>query len=64
MKMIGVGCLVAVVLMVWAWRVLKWAWFVPKKLEKKLREQGFKGNSYRLLVGDVKECHFSTRSHV
>ncbi|KAM7472526.1 hypothetical protein LguiA_010709 [Lonicera macranthoides] len=41
--------------MVWAWRVLKWAWFVPKKLEKKLREQGFKGNSYRLLVGDVKE---------
>ncbi|CAI9089121.1 OLC1v1023630C2 [Oldenlandia corymbosa var. corymbosa] len=38
----------------WSW-VLNWAWFGPKKLEKKLREQGFRGNSYKLLQGDFKE---------
>lgn len=39
----------------WAWRMLNWLWLKPKKLEKLLREQGFKGNSYRLLVGDVRD---------
>nr|QWX38538.1 secologanin synthase 3 [Ophiorrhiza pumila] len=38
-----------------AWRVLDWALFAPKRLEKRLRQQGFKGNPYRFLVGDVKE---------
>ncbi|KAL3502754.1 hypothetical protein ACH5RR_037203 [Cinchona calisaya] len=37
------------------WRVLDWAWFTPKRLEKRLRQQGFKGNPYRLFVGDVKD---------
>ncbi|KAK3003291.1 hypothetical protein RJ639_020010 [Escallonia herrerae] len=53
-KTIAVSCLV-VLLLWWAWRVLNWAWFKPKKLEKRLRQQGFKGNSYRFLVGDVKD---------
>nr|WHM27863.1 SLS2 [Gentiana crassicaulis] len=39
----------------WVWRILDWAWFTPKKIEKHLREQGFNGNPYRLLVGDVNE---------
>ncbi|WJX67964.1 hypothetical protein P8452_52381 [Trifolium repens] len=39
----------------WAWRILNWVWFKPKKLEKLLREQGLKGNSYRFLVGDIKD---------
>ncbi|KAK9937709.1 hypothetical protein M0R45_014481 [Rubus argutus] len=39
----------------WAWSVLDWVWFKPKKLEICLREQGFKGNSYRFLYGDMKE---------
>ncbi|KAM7472525.1 hypothetical protein LguiA_010708 [Lonicera macranthoides] len=52
-KTIGVSILFGILL--WAWRVLNWAWFTPKKLEKKLRDQGFKGNPYRFLVGDVKE---------
>ncbi|KAK9937703.1 hypothetical protein M0R45_014475 [Rubus argutus] len=39
----------------WAWSVLDWVWLKPKKLERCLREQGLKGNSYRLLYGDMKE---------
>ncbi|XP_039686603.1 cytochrome P450 72A68-like isoform X5 [Medicago truncatula] len=38
-----------------AWRILNWLWLKPKKLEKFLREQGLKGNSYRLLVGDMND---------
>ena len=41
--------------LIWAWRILNWIWLKPKKLEKLLREQGLKGNSYRLLVGDIKD---------
>ncbi|GAU46597.1 hypothetical protein TSUD_99470 [Trifolium subterraneum] len=44
-----------ILVLTWAWRILNWLWFKPKKLEKLLREQGLKGNSYRLLVGDVKD---------
>ncbi|XP_019193427.1 PREDICTED: cytochrome P450 CYP72A219-like isoform X3 [Ipomoea nil] len=39
----------------WAWKTLSWLWFEPKKLEKRLRQQGFNGNSYRLPFGDLKE---------
>ena len=35
-----------------AWKI--W-WMTPKKLEKHLREQGFSGNSYKLIFGDQKE---------
>ncbi|XP_024632155.1 cytochrome P450 72A68-like isoform X1 [Medicago truncatula] len=41
--------------LIWAWRILNWLWLKPKKLEKLLREQGLKGNSYRLLVGDMND---------
>ncbi|KAF3644968.1 Cytochrome [Capsicum annuum] len=43
------------VLLVCLWRVLNWVWFRPKKWEKLLRQQGMKGNSYRILYGDTKE---------
>ncbi|XP_027127468.1 cytochrome P450 CYP72A219-like [Coffea arabica] len=42
-------------ILVVAWRVLNWVWLRPKKLEKRLKEQGLKGNPYRLLYGDFKE---------
>ncbi|CAJ2659452.1 unnamed protein product [Trifolium pratense] len=40
-----------------AWRILNWVWLKPKKLEKLLREQGLKGDSYKpmnLLKGLLK----------
>ncbi|KAK9937708.1 hypothetical protein M0R45_014480 [Rubus argutus] len=43
------------ILVRWAWRALDWVWFKPKRLERCLRVQGLKGNSYRLLYGDMKE---------
>ncbi|CAL5406034.1 unnamed protein product [Camellia sinensis] len=44
-----------VTLLTWAWKVVKWVWLRPKQLGKWLREQGFKGNPYKLLFGDTKE---------
>jgi hypothetical protein len=37
------------------WRILNWVWLRPKYLERRLREQGFSGNSYRLFFGDLKD---------
>lgn len=53
-----VGLIVAGILL---WRILKWAWFRPRDLEKRLRQQGFRGNSYRLLFGDSKEMSIMTK---
>ncbi|XAR48752.1 Secologanin synthase [Bertholletia excelsa] len=48
---IGIGIVVI-------WRMLHWVWLRPKKLERLLRAQGFRGNSYggrRLLFGDMRD---------
>ncbi|XP_028072222.1 cytochrome P450 CYP72A219-like isoform X1 [Camellia sinensis] len=50
-----VGSVALVSLLTCAWRVVKWVWWRPKQIEKRLREQGFKGNPYKLLYGDMKE---------
>ncbi|KAM2403317.1 hypothetical protein ACFX1X_031089 [Malus domestica] len=47
--------LVGIIVTAWAWRVVNWLWLRPKKLERYLRQQGLAGNSYRFLVGDLKE---------
>ncbi|GKF09280.1 hypothetical protein Tco_0043504, partial [Tanacetum coccineum] len=44
-----------VVLMRWGWELLNWAWLKPRKLENWLRNEGYKGNSYKLVTGDLKE---------
>ncbi|XP_052175610.1 cytochrome P450 CYP72A219-like [Diospyros lotus] len=52
------GCValsLAAVFLVLAWTVFNWLWLRPKRLERHLRTQGFSGNSYRLLFGDIKE---------
>lgn len=36
-------------------RVVNWLWLRPKRLERFLRKQNLKGNSYRLGFGDFKE---------
>lgn len=43
------------VLFALSWRILNWIWLKPKQLEKLLREQGFSGNPYRVLFGDMKD---------
>ncbi|XP_043688313.1 cytochrome P450 CYP72A219-like [Telopea speciosissima] len=37
------------------WRVLRWGWWRPKKLEKYLMEQGIKGPPYKFLYGNLQE---------
>ena len=44
-----------VIALIGVWKVLNWLWLRPKGLDRKLREQGFQGNSYRILFGDIKE---------
>ncbi|XP_023536195.1 cytochrome P450 CYP72A219-like [Cucurbita pepo subsp. pepo] len=36
-------------------KLLNWIWLRPRRLEKFLRQQGFAGNSYRILYGDLKD---------
>ncbi|KAK1416131.1 hypothetical protein QVD17_31919 [Tagetes erecta] len=43
------------VMMRWGWKLLNWSWFTPKKLEKWLKNEGYKGNSYKFLMGDMIE---------
>ncbi|KAE9457963.1 hypothetical protein C3L33_10131, partial [Rhododendron williamsianum] len=38
-----------------AWKAVNWVWLRPKQLERCLRDQGFKGNTYRFLYGDSKD---------
>lgn len=45
----------ALLLVSFSWRLLNWLWLKPKHLEMQLRKQGFSGNRYRLLYGDMKE---------
>ncbi|KAG9146413.1 hypothetical protein Leryth_020137 [Lithospermum erythrorhizon] len=52
-SIVAVCC--AILFISYAWRILNWAWLKPKKLEKLLKEQGFRGNSYKLLIGDLRD---------
>ncbi|KAI3736017.1 hypothetical protein L6452_15548 [Arctium lappa] len=46
-------CGVAMAMLV-PWKMLEFAWFKPKRLEKHLRQQGLHGTSYKPLFGDTK----------
>ncbi|XP_051152170.1 cytochrome P450 CYP72A219-like [Andrographis paniculata] len=46
---------VAAVCCYYAWKVFNFVWLRPKRLEKRLRKMGFKGNPYRLFFGDLKD---------
>ncbi|KAH6780685.1 cytochrome P450 [Perilla frutescens var. hirtella] len=50
-----------VVSLIYFGKMLNWVWIRPKKLEKQLRQQGFKGNPYRLFYGDFKEISLITK---
>ncbi|KAJ4977233.1 hypothetical protein NE237_002339 [Protea cynaroides] len=53
-SMIWVLCILIVW---WGWKVLKWIWWKPKKLERLLKEQGIRITPYNLLMGDLKEIY-------
>ncbi|XP_071730081.1 cytochrome P450 CYP72A219-like [Rutidosis leptorrhynchoides] len=46
---------VMVVMGIWVRKLIIWAWLKPKKLEKWLKKEGYKGNSYKPVIGDLKE---------
>uniref|UniRef100_A0A0D3DWW4 Uncharacterized protein n=1 Tax=Brassica oleracea var. oleracea TaxID=109376 RepID=A0A0D3DWW4_BRAOL len=45
----------SILILNWVWRAVNWVWLRPKRLEKYLKKQGFSGNSYRILMGDMRE---------
>ncbi|KAI9083489.1 hypothetical protein K1719_034431 [Acacia pycnantha] len=49
------GIIMTVMILIVIARVVNWVWVKPKRLERFLRRQNLKGNSYRLGFGDVKE---------
>ncbi|KAH9623858.1 hypothetical protein KSS87_006444 [Heliosperma pusillum] len=50
---IKISCLAFITILVI--KLLNAVWFKPMRLENKLREQGFQGNPYKLVFGDIKE---------
>ncbi|KAF1885367.1 hypothetical protein Lal_00029256 [Lupinus albus] len=52
---IGVSGVIGAVVIWWLWKALNWVWVRPKRIEKCLKQQGLKGNSYRPLVGDIRD---------
>ncbi|XP_019165162.1 PREDICTED: cytochrome P450 CYP72A219-like [Ipomoea nil] len=50
-----IGFSIAIVFLVCLWRMLNWAWFRPRKLQKILRQQGLKGTDYKFIFGDLKK---------
>ncbi|KAK0597235.1 hypothetical protein LWI29_023237 [Acer saccharum] len=51
----GLGTAIVIVIAWILMMVVEWVWLKPKKVEKWLRQQGFSGNSYRFLHGDMKD---------
>ncbi|XP_047950511.1 cytochrome P450 72A397-like [Salvia hispanica] len=45
----------ALTALIYTWKLLNWAYLTPKRLGEALTRQGFKGNSYKLVYGDLKE---------
>ncbi|XP_059286609.1 cytochrome P450 CYP72A219-like isoform X1 [Lycium ferocissimum] len=54
---VAVSLVVVLVILRWVWKFLNWVWIHPKNLEKRLKMEGFKGSSYKLLLGDMKEIN-------
>ncbi|KAI4326005.1 hypothetical protein MLD38_031363 [Melastoma candidum] len=50
-----VAAAVSVLTVTCLWMTAEWVWLKPKRAERLLRRQGFVGNPYRLLSGDLKE---------
>nr|XP_043631442.1 cytochrome P450 CYP72A219-like [Erigeron canadensis] len=51
----------AIAILVCIWKLVNTLWVTPRKLEKHLTNQGFKGNKYKFLYGDTKEMSMMFR---
>ncbi|CAM8990412.1 unnamed protein product [Rhodiola kirilowii] len=49
------AALLGCVVLLWSYKIINWVWLKPKRLEIRLRQLGFRGNSYRILQGDMKD---------
>lgn len=47
--------IIVVLVSICTWKIMKWAWLRPKKMERFLRQQGFTGKPYKFLVGELRE---------
>lgn len=54
---VAVSLVIVIIFLRWVWKFLNWVWIQPKKMEKRLKMEGFKGSSYKLLFGDMKEIN-------
>ncbi|XP_054816270.1 cytochrome P450 72A68-like [Prosopis cineraria] len=50
-----VSIVAAIIIVRWGWKMVKWLWLNPKRLERVLREQGLQANPYKFWVGDLRE---------
>ncbi|KAA8524064.1 hypothetical protein F0562_010506 [Nyssa sinensis] len=58
MKLSSVAVSFVLVAFLWfVWRFMDWLWLRPMKIERCLRQQGLKGNPYRLFYGDSKDIY-------
>lgn len=56
---LAISC--AILVLIYGWKILEWLWFGPRKLEQRLRQQGFHGNSYRVFYGDFKDMRMMSK---
>lgn len=54
---IAISFVIMIIILRWLWKFLNWVWINPKKLEKRLKLEGLKGNRYKFLHGDMKEIN-------
>ncbi|PHU11096.1 Cytochrome [Capsicum chinense] len=54
---IAISFVIMIIILRWLWKFLNWVWINPKKLEKRLKLEGLKGNRYKFLHGDIKEIN-------
>lgn len=52
---IAMSTVIAMLLIWWLWSALNWVWLRPKRIERRLKQQGLQGNSYRPLIGDIRD---------
>nr|WMZ41224.1 cytochrome P450 family 72 subfamily A polypeptide 8 [Ipomoea batatas] len=56
----SIAVLFAFILSTFLYKFLDWVWVKPRRIQRVLRHQGFSGNSYKPLIGDLVEIGLCT----